>query len=80
MRMHLGDVLEPPIGVWGVDWRRVGLFGKRRADFFAELSGFLEYLFGFLAVSRRVGCGFEASWRRCRSILKASWASAECFS
>ena len=71
--MHLGDVLEPLIGVWGVVWRRVGLSGKRPGDFFAYLLGFLEHLFGFLAVSRRVGCVLEASWKRCQSILEASW-------
>ena len=73
MPMHLGDVLEPLIGVWGVVWRRVGLSGKRRGDVFAYLSGFLKYFFGFLAVSRRVGCGLEASWKRCQSILEESW-------
>ena len=73
MPMHLGDVLEPLIGVWGVVWRRVGLSGKRRGDVFAYLSGFLEHLFSFLAVSRRVGCVLEASCKRCQSILEASW-------
>ena len=29
MPMHLGDGLEPLIGVWGVVWRRVGRSGKR---------------------------------------------------
>ena len=71
--MHLGDVLELLIGVWSVVWRHVGLSGKRRGDVFAYLSGFLKYFFGFLAVSRRVGCGLEASWKRCQSILEASW-------
>ena len=71
--MHLGDVLEPLIGVWGVVWRRVGRSGKRSGDFFAYLSGFLMHLFGFLAVSSRVGCGLDASWKRCQSILEASW-------
>ena len=65
--------MEPLIGVWGVVWRRVGLSGKRPGDFCAYLSGFLEHLFGFLAVSRRVGSGLEASWKRCQSILEASW-------
>ena len=61
MPMHLGDVLESPIGDRGVVWRRVALFGKRLGDVFAYLSGFLEHLFSFLAVSRRVGCVLEAS-------------------
>ena len=47
--------------------------GKRRGGVFAYLSGFLEHLFSFLAVSRRVGCVLEASWKRCQSILEASW-------
>ena len=80
MPMHLGDVLEPLIGVWGVVWRRVGLSGKRRGDVFAYLSGFLKYFFGFVAVSRRVGCGLEASWKRCQSILEASWGVDRVFS
>ena len=71
--MHLGDVVEPLIGVWGVVWRHVGLSGKRRGDVFAYLSGFLKYFFGFLVVSRRVGCGLEGSWKRCQSILEAFW-------
>ena len=71
--MHLGEVLEPLIGVWGVVWRHVGLSGKRRGDVFAYLSGFLKYSFGFLVVSRRVGCGLEASWKRRESVLEASW-------
>ena len=65
--------MEPRIDVWGVAWRRVGLSGKRRGDVFAYLSGFLEHLFSFLAVSRRVGCVLEASCKRCQSILEASW-------
>ena len=73
MPTHLGDVLEPLIGVWGVVWRRVGLSEKRLGDIFAYLSGFLEHLFSFLAVSRRVGCVLEASCKRCQSILEASW-------
>ena len=67
--MHLEDVLERLRGVWGVVLRRVGLSGKRRGDVFAYLSGFLEHVFGFLAASRRVGCGLEASWKRRPSIL-----------
>ena len=73
MATHLEDVLERLRGVWGVVLRRVGLSGKRRVDDFAYLSGFLKHLFGFLAVSRRVGCVLEASWKRCQSILEASW-------
>ena len=69
MPTHLEDVLERLRGVWGVVLRRVGLSGKRRGDVFAYLSGFLEHLFGFLAVSKRVGCGLEASWKRRPSIL-----------
>ena len=61
MPMHLGDVLELLIGVWGVVWRRVGLPGKRRGAVFAYLLDFLEHLFGFLVVSRRVGCVLDAS-------------------
>ena len=72
--MHLGPVLELLIGVWGVVWTRVGLSRKRHGHFFAYLSGFLEHLFGFLAVSRRLGCGLEACWKRCQSILEPSWA------
>ena len=71
--MHLGNVLGPLIGVWGVVWRRVGLSGKRHGNVFAYLSGVLKHFFGFLAVSRRVGCGWDASWKRCQSILEASW-------
>ena len=71
--MHLGQVLEPLIRVRGVVWTRVGLSWERDEDFFLYLSGFLEHLFGFLAVSRRVGCVLEASWKRCQSILEASW-------
>ena len=77
--MHLGNVLESLIGVWGVVWRRVGLSGKRRGDVFAYLSGFLEHLFSFLAVSRRVGCVLEASCQRCQSILEASWGFVKVF-
>ena len=69
--------MELLIGVWGVVWRRVGRSGKRPGDFFAYLSGFLEHLFGFLAVSRRVGCVLEASWKRCQSILEAPWGVDE---
>ena len=65
--------MEPLIGVWGVVWRRVGLSGKRRGDVFAYLSGFVEHRFSFVAVSRRVGCVLEASWKRWQSILEASW-------
>ena len=54
-------------------WRRIGLSGERRRDAFAYLSGFLEHLFSFLAVSRRVGCVLEASCKRSQSILEASW-------
>ena len=72
MSRHLGVILERLIGVWGVLWRRVGLSGKRRDVSFAYLYGFLEHLVGFLAVSRRVGCGLEASWKRRQSILEAS--------
>ena len=65
--------MEPLIDVWGEVWRRLGLSGKRRGDVFAYFSGFLEHLFSFLAVSRRDGCVLEASWKRCQSILEASW-------
>ena len=71
--MHLGDVLEPLISVCGVVWRRVGLSGKRRGDVFAYLSDFLKYFSGFLAGSRRVGCGLEGSWKPRRCILGAFW-------
>ena len=64
MTRHLGVVLERLIGVLGVVWRRVGLSGKRRRHFFADPEGFLQHLVGFLAVSRRVGCGLQASWTR----------------
>ena len=80
MPMHLGNVLEPLTGVWGVVWRRVGRSGKRPGDFFAYLSGFLKHFFGFLAVSRRGGCGWEASWKLCQSILEASWGVDRVFS
>ena len=73
MPTHLEDVLERLGGVWGVVLRRVGLSGKRRGDVFAYHSGFLEHLFGFLAVSRRVGCGLEGSWKPRRCILGAFW-------
>ena len=73
MPTHLEDVLERLRGVWGVVLRRVGLSGKRRGDVFAYLSGFLEHLFGFLAVSRRVGCGLEASWKPRPCISDAFW-------
>ena len=73
MPTHLEDVLERLRGVWGVVLRRVGLSGKRRGDVFAYLSGFLEHLFGFLAVSRRVGCGLEGSWKPRPCILGAFW-------
>ena len=61
---HLGDVSEPLIGVWGVVLRRVGLFGKRRGDVFAYLSGFLQNFFRF-------SCGLEACWMRFGGILEA---------
>ena len=70
---HLGVVLERLRGVLGVVWRCVGVSGKRRGEFFVYLCGFLEYLVGFLAVSTRVGCGLEASWKRRESTLEASW-------
>ena len=77
--MHLGDVLEPLIGVWGVVWRRVGLSGKRRGDVFAYLLGFLKYFLVFLR-SRGV---LDAIWRHLGSVVKAFWrrpgASTECF-
>ena len=33
----------------------------------------MDHLVDFLAVSRRVGSGLEASWKRRESILEASW-------
>ena len=71
--------MEPLIDVWGVVWRRVGRSGKRPGDFFAYLSGFLEHLFSFIAVSKRVGCVLEAFWKRCQSILEASWGVVGAF-
>ena len=53
--------------------RRVGLSGKRREDVFPYLSSFLDHLFGFLAASKRVGCGLEASWKPRPCILGAFW-------
>ena len=73
MPTHLEDVLERLRGVWGVVLRRVGLSGKRRWNVFAYLSGVSEHLVGFLAVSRRVGCGLEASWKPRPCILDAFW-------
>ena len=73
MPRRLGVVLERLRGVLGVIWRRVGVSGKRRGEFFAHLWGILDHPIDFLAVSRRVGSGLEASWKRRESILEASW-------
>ena len=73
MPRRLGVVLECFRGVLGEVWRHVGVSGKRRGEFFALLRDFEAYLLGFLAVSRRVGSGLEAFWKRRGSILEASW-------
>ena len=73
MQQRLGVVLDRLTGVLGVIWRRVGVSGKRRGEFFAYLWGFLDHLVEFLTVSRRVGSGLEASWKRPESILEAFW-------
>ena len=73
MPTRLGVVLERFRGVLGVIWRCVGVSGKRRGEFFAYLWGFLDHVVEFLMVSRRVGSGLEASWKRRESISEASW-------
>ena len=73
MPSRLRVVLDRLRGVLGVIWRRVGVSGKRRGELFAYFLRFLDHLVDFLTVSRRVGSGLEASWKRLASILEASW-------
>ena len=73
MPRGLGLALDRLRGVLGVIWRPVGVSGKRRGEFFQYLSGFLDHLVDFLAVSKRLGRGLEASWKRRESVLEASW-------
>ena len=73
MPSRLGVVLDRLRGILGVIWRRGGMSGKRRGEFFAYLGGFLDYLADFLPLLRRVGSGLEASRNHRKSILETSW-------
>ena len=67
-------VLDRLRGVVGVICRPVGVSGKRCEEFFLSLWGFLDNIVAFLAVSKRLGRGLEASWKRQESVLETSWS------
>ena len=68
-----GLALDRLRGVLDVIWRPVGTSEKRRGEFFPYLWGFLDHLVEFLAVSKRLERGLEASWKRRERVLEASW-------
>ena len=67
-----GLALDRLRGVLGVIWSPAGASRKRRGGFFPYLEGFSDHLVDFLAVSKRLERGLEASWKRRELVLDVS--------